>query len=258
MKCEYCRKPIIPDIPGLEPKGFTLFDGEDLIFHAKCAEFIAEKFNKLETPQEQKSLLSKILKALSMVIILEFFVIALANAAEPAMSCSIHPAGDTIICQALNADQFDIQWMTIAYGKPQFFAFGREVRLPATRKHWTLFVMALHDKDGKLVTQSAHWFRIRDGMVEGKPYTKGIDPNKDIPENKSYKRACIVSILGNEARVFFEIVLIVGETPDDYWVFKEGYDKPVNVPKEKVLLSGRTGLFKAPDGQVRKCTCPAG
>ena len=257
MKCEYCKKPIIPDIPGLEPKAMSLFDGEDFILHAKCAEALAEKFNKLETPQEQKAFLSKVLRALSMVFLIVVILACarVAFGAEPQMSCSIYPAGDTLMCQALNADAYDIQWTTIAYGKPQFFAFGREVRLPATHKYWTLFVMSLY-KDGEIVKQSAHWFRIQKGQAEGKPYTKGIDPNADIPEDTNFKRACIVSILGVEGRVFYEPVLVVGETPDDFWVMKEGYDKPINIPKEKVLLYGQTRMVKAADGQQRKCQCP--
>ena len=259
MKCQICHHPCVPDLPGREPYVLEIYKDEEVIVCRICRDEWNAKLEKAKSEKAKKKVILDFLKksSLAILIVVLFVFCAKAFGQEPAMSCSIHPAGDTVICQALNADAFDIQWMTIAYGKPQYFAFGREVRLPATHKFWTLFVMSLH-KDGEIVKQSAHWFRIRGGKVEGKPYTKGIDPNKDIPEDKNYRRACIVSILGNEGRVFLEPVLIVGEDDNFYWVFKDGYDKSLNIPKERVLLAGRTGLFKAQDGQVRKCTCPMG
>ena len=262
MKCQICHHPCVPDLPGREPYVLEIYKDEEVIVCRICRDEWQAKLAKAKSEKAKKKVILEFLKksslAILVIILFAFCVKAFgADSAEPAMSCSIHPAGDTVICQALNADAFDIQWMTIAYGKPQFFAFGREVRLPATHKFWTLFVMSLH-KDGEIVSQSAHWFRIRGGKVEGRPYTKGIDPNKDIPEEKNYRRACIVSILGQEGRVFLESVLIVGEDDNFYWVFKEGYDKALNIPKERILFAGRSGLFKAQDGQVRKCTCPMG
>ena len=193
-----------------------------------------------------------------LIFIVCFFIIRVAKA-EPAMSCSKAHINGVVRCFASDTNGLDVEWFNIAYGKIEYSDFGVQVALPIHAKYYTLIVMNLTDSNNEAKAQSGIWARaLSDRSVDYKKFVKGIDPNKDIPEPRHFQKACVVSILGAEGRVFYDIVLIVGENPDDYWVIKEGYDKPVNVPKEKVLLQGQTRIMKALDGQQRKCTCLVG
>lgn len=261
--CPSCHKLIIPDVPGRAPMSYKPWgdDSEVIILCQTCAEELLASLQKKRSEKAQQKVVWEFLKKVSAAILVLLFIFACAKAAfgaekEPSMSCSkVHVQG-IIRCYANDTNGFDVEWYTIAYGRIEYSDFGLQVELPVHAKYFTLIVMNLTKGNDQL--QSGVWARAKpDGSVEYKKHEKGMDPNKDIPEPQNFKRACIVSILGIEGRVFYEPVLIVGETADDYWCLKEGYDKPVNVPKEKVLLAGEHRLMTAADGQRRPCKCPA-
>lgn len=199
-------------------------------------------------------------KLLYIGIALTFLCMMLALGAraedKPAMTCSKIHVNATVRSIASNTNGLDVEWFTIAYGKIEHADFGLQVELPIHGKYWTLIVMNLTSKTDDTNLQSGVWARAKpDNSVEYITHVRGLDPNEDIPEPKQYQKACIVSVLGIEGRALSEPVLIVGETADEYWVMKEGYDKPVNIPKEKIILAGKFRMIKGADGQQRKCEC---
>lgn len=184
-------------------------------------------------------------------------IVGFANLAYGAeMTCSkIHVDG-IVRCIASGTEGLDVEWVTIAYGKIEHADFGLQVELPIHGKYYTLIVMNLTSGDGKVSLQSGVWARAQtDGKVEYLKHTKGFDPNKNIPEPRTLQRACIVTVGGLEGNAYYETVIIVGENADEYWVMKEGYDKPVNIPKEKIILAGKFRMIKAANGLSKKCEC---
>jgi hypothetical protein len=82
MKCERCHTPIVPDFPGLNAKVLEISEDEQFIVHERCAERMVEELNRAKTTTERNEIYAKILKALSMVIVIEFLTIFAMKADE--------------------------------------------------------------------------------------------------------------------------------------------------------------------------------
>ena len=258
MKCQICHHFCVPDLPGREPVAKEICEGEVIVLCRLCAEEYEVRLSKVHTERRKIRFMMDFLKKASASCWFLLAVLITFNLnAEPTMTCSATTVEGMVVCKVNEVpENLSVMWFTSLYGELKYNDFGNEVKLPITAVVWTRITAILYEKEIDNAKQRFEvWARFSQHKVEFLRVIKGQDPNKEKPQ--TYQKACIASVLGVEGRVFYEPVLIISENADEYIVIKEGYDKPVNIPKEKILLQGQSKMVKGADGQVRRCTCPA-
>lgn len=65
MTCVLCKKFIVPDMPGLSPRFFEVFEGEQFIVHEKCAEELQAQVSAIKNQKDLDIFLGKLLRKLS-------------------------------------------------------------------------------------------------------------------------------------------------------------------------------------------------
>lgn len=74
--CEFCHRPFIPDVYGMNPKILEAFEEDQFIVHEHCAQEIIDKMKEKKGNKEQNKVLFEILKKISAACIVLYFLIA--------------------------------------------------------------------------------------------------------------------------------------------------------------------------------------